>query len=195
MLIVHGNAGSALNRDYFARPIHEASTFGVYVLEYPGYGARSGKPSMKNFLAAAEEAFALLPTNQPAYVVSESLGTGVAAHLAKVYTNRVSALLLFAPYNNLVAVGQRQMPFLPVSLILRERFNPGEWLKDYRGPVGFVIAGADEIIPPDLGRKLHDGYEGPKRLQIIEGARHNDIAEQSSDWWRDVFSFWQQIRK
>jgi pimeloyl-ACP methyl ester carboxylesterase len=191
VLIVHGNAGSALNRDYFARPIHEASTFDAYVLEYPGYGPRPGKPSMNSFLAAAEEAFALLPTNQPAYVVSESIGTGVAAHLARVYPNRVSGLVLFAPYNDLVSVGRRQMPFLPVRWILRERFNPAEWLKDYRGPVSFVIAGADEIIPPDLGRKLHDGYAGPKRLQVIEGARHNDIAGQPPEWWREQLKFWQ----
>jgi len=195
VLVVHGNAGSALNRGYFAKPIHEAGSYDVYVLEYPGYGARAGSPSMKSFLAAAEEAFSALPTNQPTYIVSESLGTGVAAHLAKVYGNRVSGLMLFAPYNNLVAVGQRQMPFFPVWLILRERFNPAEWLKDYRGPMGIVIAGADEVIPPDLGQKLHDGYTGPKRLQVIDGAHHNDIAEQSSDWWKEVFSFWQQNQK
>lgn len=190
VLVVHGNAGCALNRGYFAKPIHEAGSLDVYVLEYPGYGARAGSPSMKSFLTAAEEAFSALPTNQPIHIVSESLGTGVAAHLAKAYDNRVSGLMLFAPYNNLVSVGQRQMPFLPVGLILRERFNPAEWLKDYRGPVGIVIAGADEVIPPDLGRKLHDGYVGPKRLQVIEGARHNDIAEQPVEWWREQLKFW-----
>ena len=192
VLVVHGNAGCALNRDFLARPIHESASVDVYVLEYPGYGARGGSPRMKSFLAAGEEAFDALPKTIPIFVVSESLGAGVAAHLAKVRGDRVSGLMMFAPYNNLVSVGQRQMPYLPVSLILRERFNPAEWLKDYRGPVGIMIAGADEIIPPDLGRKLHDGYNGPKRLQVVAGARHNDIAAQSPTWWKDVFSFWQQ---
>jgi pimeloyl-ACP methyl ester carboxylesterase len=195
VLVVHGNAGCALNRDYFARPIHEAASCDVYVLEYPGYGARAGAPSMKSFLPAGEEAIDALPKDLPIYVVSESLGTGVAAHLAKVYGDRISGLMLFAPYNNLASVGQRQMPYLPVSLILRERFNPAKWLTDYRGPVSFVIAGADEVIPPDLGRKLHDGYAGPKRLQVSEGAHHNDVAEQSPEWWKEVFSFWQQHRR
>jgi hypothetical protein len=195
VLVVHGNAGCALDRGYLAKPIHAAGFRDVYVLEYPGYGSRTGSPSMKSILSAAEEAFASLPTNLPAYVVSESLGTGVAAHIAKVQGHRVSGLMLFAPYNNLVSVGQRQMPFLPVWLILRERFNPAEWLKDYRGPVGIVIAGADEVIPPDLGRKLHDGYTGPKRLQVIEGARHNDIAEQSPDWWRELFNYWSNHKR
>jgi pimeloyl-ACP methyl ester carboxylesterase len=195
VLVVHGNAGCALNRGYIARPIHEAAARDVYVLEYPGYGARGGSPSMKSFLAAGEEAFGLLPSNMPIHLVSESLGAGVAAHLAKVHGTRVSGLMMFAPYNNLASVGQRQMPFLPVRLILRDRFNPAEWLKDYHGPVSILLADSDEVIPPDFGRKLHDSYAGPKRLQVIEGARHNDIAEQSPEWWRDVFSFWQQNDK
>lgn len=192
VLVVHGNAGCALNRGYIARPIHEAASRDVYVLEYPGYGARVGSPSMKSFLAAGEEAFALLPSSMPIYIVSESLGAGVASHLAKTHGDRVSGLMMFAPYNNLVSVGRRQMPFLPVSLILRDRFDPAAWLKEYRGPVSILLAGADEVIPSDLGRKLHDGYGGPKRLQVIEEAGHNDIAEQSPEWWRDVFAFWQQ---
>ena len=192
VLVVHGNAGCALNRSYIAKPIHDAASRDVYVLEFPGYGARGGSPSMKSFLAAGDEAFASLPSQWPIHLVSESLGAGVASHLAKVNGDRVSGLMMFAPYNNLASVGQRQMPFLPVRLILRDRFNPAEWLKDYRGPVSILLAGADEVIPSDLGRKLHDGYGGPKRLQIIEGAQHNDVVEQSPEWWKDMFAFWQQ---
>ena len=70
--------------------------------------------------------------------------------------------------------------------------NPAEWLKDYRGPVSIVLACSDEVIPSDLGRKLHDDYAGPKRLQVIEGAHHNDIAEQSMAWWKEVLSFSEQ---
>jgi hypothetical protein len=195
VLVVHGNAGCALDRGYIAKPIHQAASRDVYLLEYPGYGARSGSPSMKSFLAAGEEAFRLLPDHLPIYVVSESLGAGVAAHLGKVHGNSVSGLMMFAPYNNLVSVGQRQMPFLPVTLLLLDRFNPAECLNAYRGPVSILLAGADEVIPSDLGRKLHDGYTGPKRLQVIAGTRHNDIAEQSSEWWKEVLSFWQQYEE
>src|ERR1035437_9957459 len=65
VLIVHGNAGCALSRDYLAQPIHDAASVNVFILEYPGYGAREGSPGRKNFVAAAEEAFQLLPANLP----------------------------------------------------------------------------------------------------------------------------------
>jgi len=191
VLIVHGNAGSALNRAYLAKPLHETAALDVYILEYPGYGSREGSPSQQSLLAAAEEAFAALPKTRPTYLVSESLGAGVAAHLAKTHAVQVAGLAMLAPYNDLVSVGQRQMRFLPVSWLLRDRFAPAVWLKDYRGPAVFVVAGADEIIPPEFGKRLHDGYAGPKELQVIQGAGHNDVAGQSAEWWKKVLAFWQ----
>lgn len=190
VLIVHGNAGCALSRDYLARPIHDAASVDVFVLEYPGYGARDGSPSKKSFDAAAEDAFRLLPTNSPRYVVSESIGAGVACDLAKNHPQEVAGLALLVPYNNLASVAQRHFWFLPVYFLLFDRFNPAECLRSYHGPVKFVVAGADEIIGPAAGLRLANGYTSPKELQVIVGARHNDVAGQPPDWWREVFSFW-----
>jgi uncharacterized protein len=192
ILITHGNAGCAIDRGYLANPIHDAAPVDVYVLEYPGYGSRAGSPDKKSFLAAAGEAFGLLTNGLPKYLVSESLGAGVACDLARTHPTEVAGLVLFMPYHNLASVAQRKMPLLPAYFLLLDRFNPAECLKDYRGPVKIVLAGADEIIPVESGRRLFEGYHGPKTLQIIPGAHHNDIAGQSPEWWKEVFSFWQQ---
>jgi pimeloyl-ACP methyl ester carboxylesterase len=192
VLIVHGNAGCALSRDYLAQPVHDATAIDVYVLEYPGYGARPGSPGKASLVAAAEEAFQLLPANLPKYVVSESLGTGVACELAKNHPKEVSGLALFVPYHNLASVAQRQMWFLPAYFLLFDRFNPEECLKSYHGPVKFIVAGAAEIIGPAAGLRLAAGYNGPKELQEFPGAGHNDVAAQSPAWWQGIFSFWQQ---
>lgn len=190
VLIAHGNAGCALHRGYLAAPIHDAAAVDVYVLEYPGYGARKGSPGQRPILEASDEAIELLAKRGPVYVVGESIGVGVATHLAQNHGETIGGLMLLTPYNNLVSVAQRQMPFLPVAWLLWDRFNPANDLINYKGPVGFVLAGADTVIPHDLGRKLHDGYAGPKTLQIIPEAGHNDVADQSSEWWKSVFNFW-----
>ena len=192
VLIVHGNAGCALSRDYLAKPIHEAADVDVFVLEYPGYGARPGSPDKENFVAAAEEAFQLLPASSPRYIVSESLGAGVAGELAKNHPAEIAGLALFVPYDELAKVAQKQMPLLPSYLLLLDRFNPADGLKSYHGPVEIIIAGADEVIGAAAGQRLFDGYAGPKNLQVFPGAHHNDVAAQSPEWWRDVFAFWQQ---
>jgi len=194
VLIVHGNAGCAIDRTYLAKPIHEAASVDVYILEYPSYGAREGSASQQNLFAAAGEAFDLLTNNASIYIVSESLGTGVAAHLAETYGSKVSGLILLAPYDKFVSVAQDKMPIFPVSLILRDRFNPTESLKNYSGPIKFVVAEKDEIIAAKFGLRLHESFAGPKILEVIAGAHHNEVASQPSSWWKDVFSFWQENR-
>ncbi len=194
VLIAHGNAGCALHRGYLATPIHAAAHVGVYVLEYPGYGAREGAPGQDQILAAADEAIELLAERGPIYVVGESIGVGIATHLAQKHDERIGGLMLLAPYNNLISVAQRQMPFLPTAWLLWDRFDPASDLLKYQGPVGFVLAGADTVIPHDLGRELHNGYAGPKTLQIIPEAGHNDVAAQSPEWWKSVFNFWLEHR-
>lgn len=192
VLVVHGNAGCALNRGYFAEPVHAATGLDVYVLEYPGYGSRDGAPSMSSLLAAGEQSFHALPAQGPIYIIGESLGTGVAAHLAKKFPARVRGMALFVPYDRFTSVAQNQMRWLPAGLLLRDRYAPEDWLADYRGPIMFVLAENDTIIPARFGRRLHDAYAGPKRLQVVAGAGHNDVAAQPLAWWKETLRFWQQ---
>lgn len=192
VLIFHGNAGAALDRDYLALPIREALPLELIVVEYPGYGPHAGSPELGSILATAEAVLSLTPTNRPLYLVSESLGAGAAAYLAQRFPQRIRGLVLFVPYDDLGLVAQHAFPFLPARWLLRDRFSPAAWLAAFRGPAQFVLAGADEVIPTARGQSLFDGYQGSKRLQIIPGAGHNEVAAQSPLWWRDVFAFLDQ---
>jgi uncharacterized protein len=192
VLILHGNGGYALNRTYMTPPIHDAAPLDVYILEYPGYGSRGGSPGEASVLAAADEAFDNLPTNIPVYLVSESLGTGVAAHLAQKYPAGVAGLAMFVPYNKLASVAGNHVPFIPAYFLLYDRYDPEEWLKAYHGPVKVIVAGKDEIIPPKLGERLYESYGGPKILQVIPWARHSSTTAETPDWWKELLAFWQQ---
>ena len=193
VLIVHGNGGWALDRAYMTRSIHDAATLDVYILEYPGYGARGGSPGKASLLAAADEAFDNLPKNLPVYIVSESLGTGVAAYLAQKYPAGVAGMAMFVPYDKLASVAENRVPFLPAYFLLWDRFDPAEWLKDYRGPVKVIVAGSDEIIPPKLGERLYDGYDRPEKcLRSSPVPRHSSTTAETPDWWKELLAFWQQ---
>jgi pimeloyl-ACP methyl ester carboxylesterase len=192
VLIAHGNAGWALNRAYMVPPIHAVAALDVYILEYPGFGPRQGSPDEETVLAAADLAFENLPTNLPIYLVSESIGCGVVAHLAQEHPAAVTGMAMFVPFDNLASVAQDHVPFIPAYFLLLDRYNPAEWLKDYRGPVKIVVAGSDEIVPPRLGVRLYDEYQGPKELEIIPGARHVDTFGEPAIWWRQVLAFWRE---
>ncbi len=189
VLVIHGNGGCALQRGYFAKPIHDAAALDVFILEFPGYGMRAGSPGLKSILAAVEEAFSLLPKENPIYLVSESLGTGVAAHLAKTYPKEIAGMVMFVPYDSLPSLAQSKMPVLLPYFFLMDRFEPAAWLNEYRGPIKFVLAERDEIIPVKFGQRLFDSYAGPKALQIVPNAGHGDVGSQSPEWWQHAFNY------
>lgn len=176
LLAFHGNAGMALERRYMAETFGPHG-FEVHVVEYPGYGARAGEPSEGTFFQAAEAAFDTLSaaSNRPVFVLGESIGSGPACHLAQVRGDRLAGLLLVTPFERLAGPAGHHFPWLPVSLVLQDRFENDRALSDWRGRVAILVAGRDTVVPPAHGRALHAGYAGPKALFTDEEADHNDL--------------------
>jgi len=192
VLIVHGNASSAIDRVDLAGGLNSIEPADVYILEYPGYGARPGSPSQHSFFQAADEAMGLLKKDGPICLVGESLGTGVACYIAGTFPQSIQGMLLIAPYNNLSAVGQYHMPLFPVKLLLRDRFTSDTYLGSYRGPIAVLVGGQDVVVPMRLGRRLYDGYQGPKRIWESPQAGHDDLLNRPQSWWRELVAFWKE---
>lgn len=193
VLLAHGNAGCALQRAEYAAPLRAAvpdRAVSVYLLEYPGYGARAGSPSQQSFVAAAEDALRSIPADVPVIVFGESIGSGVAAALANSDPDRVAGLVLLTPFDSLANVAQHHYPVLPVRWLLRDRYPSSEWLRSYRGPVAIIVAGRDTVVPARFGRQLHDGYQGPKLVITVEDADHNDVLYLLSESaWAQALTF------
>src|ERR1041385_1003747 len=86
-LMTHGNGGQAADRDYVLGRLSDHDS--LYVLEYPGYGAREGSPSLQSINQAASEAYHILRSHHPKLPVcllGESLGSGPACALAQDQT-------------------------------------------------------------------------------------------------------------
>lgn len=191
VLILYGNGSCAVNCAHYADDIQNVATLNVFILEYPGYGDRPGLPSQGSLSQAADNGLKILPTNQPVYLVGESLGSGVAAHLAGVYPNRIAGAMLLSPFNRLTDVAQYHMPVFPVHLILMDRFPSEDDLRRYHGPVGVMVDGRDQVVPEKFGLRLYNDYAGPKRLWEFPQSGHIVIAEPSAEFWKEVVGFWQ----
>ena len=193
LLVFHGNAGFALDRAYFREGFeHLADGWEIILFEYPGYGARPGKPSAELIKRAAATALEELTNDdeRPLYLLGESLGSGVASYLAGKYPEQVAGLLLVTPFTSLADMAAKHYPILPVRALLSEDYDSVEALAVYRGPVAFLLAGRDEIVPTELGQALHDGYAGSKWLRIEPNASHNTLPyHPGADWWREVADF------
>jgi uncharacterized protein len=191
VLVMHGNAGCAFQCAHYADVIQAVAALDVFLVEYPGYADRPGAPSERTLDAAASEALLLLPTNEPIYLVGESLGTGVAAHLAGHYPDHVAGVALLGAYNRLADVAQAHMPILPVHWLLQDRYPAEDDLRRYHGPMAVLVAGRDTVVPERFGRRLYDAYAGPKRLWEFPQDTHGSLMFQPPEVWRQIVAFWQ----
>jgi len=200
LVVFHGNAGCALDRDYYIdgfQSLDGGADWEVWVFEYPGYGPRPGSPGKSEFIPASRLALQeLLATDpRPLFLLGESIGSGTACALAAEMPDHIAGLALIVPIARLQEVAQENFRWLPVGLLLRDRFDNIASLASYRGRVAIVVAGQDEIVGAAQGRKLHENYHGPKLLIVLEGAGHNSFDIQPhAAWFARVSAFLRATR-
>lgn len=188
LLVFHGNAGHALDREYYLQIfsfLPSGKDWEIILFEYPGYGPRSGSPGETAFKTASLAAYNQLKKEspRPIYLLGESLGSGVACALA-CSAKDVAGLLLVTPFTSLPDVAAFHYPVFPVRTLLRDRFDNVAALEKYRGPLAVLLAENDEVVTAKLGQKLFDSYHGPKQLWKIPKATHNSAAIDATprDW-------------
>jgi pimeloyl-ACP methyl ester carboxylesterase len=193
LLVLHGNAGTALDRVHYRQVFPERQgslAVEVLLLEYPGYGPRPGAPTEETVVAACREAVADLRREPgPVILVGESLGSAAAALCAAAGPAEVDGLLLVTPLQSVAAVARRHYGLAP-SFLIPDTYRADLALPRYGGPVAFLVAGRDEVVFPDLGLALHAAYPGPKRLWVQEQATHNTVRWDPADpAWGEMLAF------
>lgn len=171
-LLTHGNAGQAATRRYALAAF--APDDAVYILEYPGYGQRPGAPSEAAFNAAAREAYEQLRTDfprTPVCAAGESIGTGPASWLGTL-PHPPDKIVLLVPFDTLTAVAKDHYPWLPVGLLLPDKWDNAKALQAYAGPVEIFAAQFDTIIPVAHARALAEARPGLVLHEFPGG--HND---------------------
>ena len=183
IVVFNGNAGNRGHRGPLAAALHRHG-LQVLLVDYRGYGDNPGTPT-ENGLAADSRAARSYLTGRPdvdrsrIVYFGESLGTAVAVNLAVEHPP--AALVLRSPFTSIADVGRHHYPFLPVRLLLRDRFAALDQIRRIRVPL-LVIAGArDQIVPIGHSRRLFDAAAAPKALLVFPDADHNDDALLAGD--------------
>lgn len=175
-LMLHGNAGQAADRVYALDAFAPGDS--VFIMEYPGYGQRPGKPSRRNFDVAAFEAYELLRKEfpgKPVCVAAESIGSGPAAMLGAA-SQPPDKLVLIVPFDDLKSVAKDHLRYLPTSLMLAGTWNNVEALAAYDGPIEVFGAQLDQVIDVRHAQALAASRPQAK-FHLIRGG-HNDWSTQ-----------------
>lgn len=178
LVYFHGNAGHIGGRGFKVRPFLDAG-LGVLLVGYRGYGGNPGAPSEKGLTADGRAALAFLEeSGVPAtrtVLYGESLGSGVAVKLAS--ERPVAAVVLEAPFTSATDVGARAYPFLPVRLLMRDRFDSLSRIGRIDTPLFLVHGERDATVPVSFGRTLLAAASEPKEAQFYAAANHADLHE------------------
>jgi hypothetical protein len=175
LLYLHGNGGNIGHR---LDPIEVFHRLGlnVFIIDYRGYGASSGKPSEDGTYQDALAAWHWLTQHQhlePQRIVlfGESLGGSVAAWLAARHAP--AGLVMYASFTSVPEMAQALYPIFPASRLARYRYDTRAALGNVNCPVLILHSPEDEIIPFSHAQALLEAAHEPKRLVELRGG-HND---------------------
>ena len=167
----------------------------VAAFNYRGYGASEGRPGERALVSdalAIHEALSRRDDVDRARVVvfGRSLGSGVAVSLAA--QRPLAGVVLVSPYDSLVAMGRHHYPWLPVSTLLRHRFESSALAGRIGAPLHAVVADSDSVVPVERSRALYDAWAGPKSWQVVEGTDHNTLSGPDA-YWAGIGAFLERL--
>jgi len=181
VVFFHGNAGTVGDRAHKARVFLDAG-YGVMLAEYRAYAGNPGSPSEQGLYADGRAAMRYLSSlgveDGQIVLYGESLGTGVATTMAfeaQQNAKPIAALILEAPFTSIVDVGANHYPFLPVSLLMKDRFDSLKRIGGLHLPIMIVHGEKDRTVPVKFGKRLFDAAHAPKESLWVAQARHNDL--------------------
>jgi len=173
ILIFHGNAGNLFNRVYKLNELNKLDV-NILLISWRGFSGNKGKPTEKNLYRDADESVKWL-NNQGVIgkniiLYGESLGTGVATELGT--SNAFGGIILESPFTSIANAAKIYYPYLPVSIILKDRYDSIGKIKNINTPIFIMHGKMDNIVPQQMGLELFEKANNPKYSYFPEDDDH-----------------------
>ena len=163
IIYFHGNAGKLENR------IHKLNHFkdmdvNFLIIAWRGFSGNKGKPSEKGLYIDANSAIKWLKKlglkEKDIILYGESLGTGVATEIAQ--SNNYAGLILETPFTSMIEAAKNFYPYIPVSLLLKDKYDNQNKIKNINTHVLVMHGEVDQIVPFWMGKKIYEIANQPK---------------------------------
>lgn len=146
----------------------------LFFVNYRGYGGSTGQPSESALVADAIVLYDQLHARYAEVsVIGRSLGSGVAVQLAAA--RGLKRLALVTPFDSLVNVARSHFRWIPVGMLMLDRYDSASRASAITADSLVVIAEADEIVPRARSDALLNAFRTRPRVVVLEGAHHNDL--------------------
>lgn len=190
MILAHGN-GELI--DYYPDGVAYLRQLGLGVLlvEYPGYGRSEGTPSKATIAETFTMAYDTIAAHDDVdenriVLFGISLGGGAICELAQAHPPK--ALILMSTFTSVKEFARRL--YLP-PILIHDPFDNLAVVRDYPGLVLVIHGTRDELIPYEMGVKLHQAAQNGTMISYPCG--HNDCIYHWETFWRDIEPFLREV--
>ena len=173
LIYFHGNAGSLENR------IHKLNHFqdmniNFLIIAWRGFSGNNGSPSEQGLYEDGKSAINwVIKKNvdeKNIILYGESLGTGVATHLAQ--NKNYAGVILETPFTSMTDAAKVFYPYIPVNLLLKDKFENYKKIKNIDSPILVMHGESDKIVPFAMGKKIYEMANGPKYSYFTKYDNH-----------------------
>ncbi len=189
----HGNGGNVGHRVTELALIHQRMGVDLLIFDYQGYGRSQGRPSEVGTYQDARAALDYLQQHHgqnpgPVVYYGHSLGTAIAVELAVEHPP--VGLVLVSPFTSVSDMSGRAFPWLPVSWLLKDKYNSLGRIPNVRSPLLILHGTEDELVPVAHGEKLFQAAAEPKSFQALPQTGHNDTFQAGGEaYWSAIEAF------
>ncbi|MBI9074189.1 MAG: alpha/beta hydrolase [Desulfatibacillum sp.] len=184
ILFFHGNGEIAADYDDIG-PMYTAIGISFLVMDYRGYGASQGSPSVSSMLVDAQTIFDHVWSwlkregrTKSLWIMGRSLGSASALEIAASRQPEISGLIIESGFARVVPL-LRTIGVNTLSMGLTNELDPVGNLDKMavcNKPTLVIHAEHDHIIPLSHGEDLHRICPAQsKQFFMAPGANHNDI--------------------
>ena len=163
ILYLHGNAGSLENRIYKINHFNNIN-INFLLIAWRGFSGNAGKPTEQGLYQDARSAVKWLinegAIEENIVIYGESLGTGVATEIAQ--NKNFGGIILESPFTSMVDAGKDKYPYLPVRLLLKDKYESDKKIKNINSPILIMHGKVDNIVPFHMGKKMYELANEPK---------------------------------
>ena len=104
-----------------------------------------------------------------------------------------AAVVLEAPLTSTVDVGRRVYFWLPLSWLVTDRYDNERNIRAVTAPVLILHGERDSIVPVEIGRRLYDAANPPKRIELFPQGGHNDLFDHGA--WEKARAFLESLNR
>ena len=178
LLYLHGNKRNIAHLIDHTRNLHDAG-YNLLIPDYRGYGkSTGGKPTEAKMYEDAEAAWNHLLQQRHhdprrIFIYGHSMGGAVGIDLALRHPE-AAGLIVESAFTSMRVMAQAEHPWLPVDLLLNQRFDALAKVGKLKLPVLFIHGTWDARTPYQMSQQLYEMAPQPKMLKLIEGGEHDN---------------------